>query len=46
MNKTRETYPSAIRAAFERALAKTPEHTRLTGKVFRALRGRAGLVSL
>lgn len=46
MNKSKATYSSAVRAAFERALAKTTERTRLTGKVFRALKGRAGLVSL
>lgn len=32
---------TAMYYAFEKALAATPEHTRLSGKVFRALRANA-----
>lgn len=39
-------YETAIRAAFARALAAHPTHTKLTGKVFNALCTGAGIVRL
>lgn len=35
-----------IRQAFARAISKTPEHTRVTGQVFRTLKTPAGIVSI
>ena len=37
---------TAMRLAFVKALAATPEHTRITGKVFSSLCTAAGLVRI